>query len=108
MLKLRRYAPQQFLRFFPVAILILLSTTTRTRIIASDLRSNFYGHLFFCNLSSATTTGFKLISFIGGIVLPGSVHFFFVGTGAAHVCFLLAAFFQICILLQWNRSMAKE
>src|SRR5258705_2880157 len=65
------------LSLLPMAMLILLSATTRTRIIPPDLRAHFYRLLFYGHFRSAAR--FEFIFFIGAIFFAGIFNIFFVG-----------------------------
>jgi hypothetical protein len=81
--------PPLGLRLLPVTVLILLPTTTRTRIISPNLGPNFYGCLFYGNIGT-TTARFEFITFIGSVFLAGTVNFFFIGPQFTEIGFFPA------------------
>src|SRR5919106_135386 len=91
------------LSFFTVTMLILLSTTTRTRIISSNLWSYFDWLLLYrCRIN--------VIIFIRRIIAARCIYLRFVCPHAAKISFLFAPFTYLLRLplFHWNIGMAKE
>lgn len=75
---------------------VFLPASTRTRIISSNLVSYFSRLLFYGNI---TTARFIPVFFIGAIFLACGIYLVFISLYLPLITFLLAAFFQLRILL---------
>src|SRR5690242_18583469 len=91
-----------------MALLVFLTTTTRTRIITANLWAYFYRLLLY------RCSWFKIIIFVSGIILTGSLYLRFVTAQLSHVGLLLCRRslhlhrFLLLLLLYWNFSVTKE